>query len=166
MVFGKALLRNSGAAIAERRHELGLSQEDLAQMAGLHRNTVGKIERGEVSANLTGLNHIYLCLRASNVLIDRDAIILGDPMSDPESEALCGISPASMLDMIACALRGRRHHLGTTLQQTARRAGLHHNTVWLLEHGRLDPSLETIVQLFHALDIRDVSVAGGVLSFS
>jgi transcriptional regulator with XRE-family HTH domain len=40
-----------GSAIRERRDELEVSQEQLAEMIGVHRNYVGTIERGE--QNLT-----------------------------------------------------------------------------------------------------------------
>jgi transcriptional regulator with XRE-family HTH domain len=40
-----------GSAIRERRLELEVSQEYLAELVGVHRNYVGKIERGE--QNLT-----------------------------------------------------------------------------------------------------------------
>ncbi|WP_222846339.1 helix-turn-helix domain-containing protein [Pontiella sulfatireligans] len=40
-----------GSAILERRLELEVSQEKLAEMASVHRNYVGKVERGE--QNLT-----------------------------------------------------------------------------------------------------------------
>ncbi|VGO11859.1 hypothetical protein PDESU_00406 [Pontiella desulfatans] len=40
-----------GIAVRERRLELDVSQEQLAEMVSVHRNYVGKIERGE--QNLT-----------------------------------------------------------------------------------------------------------------
>ena len=40
-----------GEAIRERRLELDVSQERLAEMVDVHRNYVGKVERGE--QNLT-----------------------------------------------------------------------------------------------------------------
>lgn len=51
-----------GAAVRVRRQELGFTQESLAAEAGLHRNYIGAIERGE--QNLA-LNNI---LRISRVL--------------------------------------------------------------------------------------------------
>lgn len=51
-----------GRAIRTRREELGFTQESLAAEAGLHRNYIGAVERGEQNI---GLNNI---LRISRVL--------------------------------------------------------------------------------------------------
>jgi transcriptional regulator with XRE-family HTH domain len=47
-------LTSLGLAIRARREALGVSQEALGEVAGLHRTYVGGIERGE--RNLTFLN--------------------------------------------------------------------------------------------------------------
>ncbi len=39
--------RQFGRRVAERRRQVGLSQEGAAERAGLHRTEVGMIERGE-----------------------------------------------------------------------------------------------------------------------
>jgi transcriptional regulator with XRE-family HTH domain len=41
--------RALGRAVREARARRGLSQEELGFMAGLHRNYVGAIERGEIN---------------------------------------------------------------------------------------------------------------------
>lgn len=52
-------LKSLGGAIADRRRNVGLSQEDLASHAGLHRTYVGAVERGE--RNITVWNLVRLC---------------------------------------------------------------------------------------------------------
>lgn len=41
------LLWELGARVRARRLELGLTQEQVAERAGKHRNEVGRVERGE-----------------------------------------------------------------------------------------------------------------------
>ena len=59
-----------GAAIRARRNRLGVSQETLAELAGLHRTYIGGIERGE--RNVAVLNLLRLAralrIRPSNLL--------------------------------------------------------------------------------------------------
>jgi transcriptional regulator with XRE-family HTH domain len=47
------------------RHELGLSQEALAQKAGLHRTYVGSIERGEQNPSFETLMRLIGALEIS-----------------------------------------------------------------------------------------------------
>lgn len=54
-----------GAAVRARRQALGFSQESLAAKAGLHRNYVGAIERGEQNIALTNILRISRVLRLS-----------------------------------------------------------------------------------------------------
>ena len=58
------VLVNFGCKVREKRKFIGLSQEELADLAGVHRTYVGMIERGE--KNLSLLN-IYKIARALNV---------------------------------------------------------------------------------------------------
>jgi len=59
----EAILAAVGRTIAERRRDLGFSQEDLAEEAGLHRTYVGSVERGERNVSLINLAKIAGALR-------------------------------------------------------------------------------------------------------
>lgn len=58
------LLSDFGTTIREIRKKRGLSQEDLADLCGLHRTYIGGIERGE--RNVALINVFYLA-KALNV---------------------------------------------------------------------------------------------------
>jgi transcriptional regulator with XRE-family HTH domain len=54
-----------GSAVREVRARRGLSQEDLGFEAGLHRNYVGAVERGEINATFRTLLRLTVGLRVS-----------------------------------------------------------------------------------------------------
>ena len=64
-------LRNLLAArVREERVRLGLSQESLAEKAGLHRTYIGSIERGERNVSIDNIERLAKALgvRASDLL--------------------------------------------------------------------------------------------------
>ena len=54
--------KNIGLRIAQKRINRKLSQEKLAELAGLSRNYIGKIERGERKATLDAIKQISIVL--------------------------------------------------------------------------------------------------------
>jgi transcriptional regulator with XRE-family HTH domain len=162
--YSTKLTANVGAAIRERRRDLGLSQEELAQLAGLHRNAIGKIERGEVDPALTSLNHIYPCLQCVAVRFDVEVILpwplAGVPAITPED-----FSPASMMRMIGAAVREKRQTLGCSLKELAAEAGIHPNTILSVELGLVDPSLTTTHRLYTGLGVQVVTADSARVHF-
>lgn len=69
------LLQQLGIVIRARRSELGLSQEALADAAGIDRSHMGKIERGE--RNVSVLN---LCRIAGALGSEPSALLLAAKM--------------------------------------------------------------------------------------
>ena len=63
-----------GAVIRERRLELGMSQEDLANAAQIERSHMGKIERGEHLPNLVFILRLAKALSVKpGLLVDSAA---------------------------------------------------------------------------------------------
>jgi transcriptional regulator with XRE-family HTH domain len=58
-----AEIKKFGARIRKLREQLGLSQEQLAEGAGLHRTYMGGIERGERNPSLKNILKIASALR-------------------------------------------------------------------------------------------------------
>lgn len=58
-------LRQLGTAIRAARHERGLSQEALADAAGIDRSHMGKIERGERNVSLLNVARVATALNLS-----------------------------------------------------------------------------------------------------
>lgn len=65
-----AFLRRIGTQFRSARKEKGWSQEELADMAGIHRTYMGRIERGEANAPIYTLKKIAKVLKLSNIQID------------------------------------------------------------------------------------------------
>jgi transcriptional regulator with XRE-family HTH domain len=58
----KEILIKFGNKVRERRTSLGLSQEELASRAGVHRTYVGMIERAEKNITLENIQKIAKAL--------------------------------------------------------------------------------------------------------
>ncbi|HBV01611.1 MAG TPA: transcriptional regulator [Candidatus Taylorbacteria bacterium] len=59
----KEILIKFGNKVRERRAELGLSQEELASRAGVHRTYIGMIERAEKNITLGNIEKIGRALK-------------------------------------------------------------------------------------------------------
>lgn len=61
-----------GRAVRKRRQELGISQEDLADRAGIHRTYVGDVERGERNIALQNIEKLAKALGVSISTLFKD----------------------------------------------------------------------------------------------
>ena len=56
------ILERFGFAVRRRREELGMTQEDLAEKAGIHRTYVSDIERGSRNVSLINIDRLAAAL--------------------------------------------------------------------------------------------------------
>lgn len=59
------------AAIRELRRERGMTQEELADWIGVHRNYIGQLERGEMSTQVERTFDVLSLLGVDIVLVGR-----------------------------------------------------------------------------------------------
>jgi transcriptional regulator with XRE-family HTH domain len=60
----RSTARALGRSVRDLRTRLGVSQEELAARAGVHRTFIGRIERGETNVTIASLIKIARGLRA------------------------------------------------------------------------------------------------------
>jgi transcriptional regulator with XRE-family HTH domain len=83
-IKGNTLLEAVCKSVHERRELLGISQEELASRAGLHRTYISDIERGARNPSLKTLSRLADALELST----SDLIKLGENKSVSMSEAV------------------------------------------------------------------------------
>jgi transcriptional regulator with XRE-family HTH domain len=54
---------NLGMAVRRRREDIGLSQDELGHLCGLHRTYIGSVERGERNVTLDSIVAIAAALQ-------------------------------------------------------------------------------------------------------
>jgi transcriptional regulator with XRE-family HTH domain len=155
-------------AIKARRGELGLSQEDLALLCGLHRNTLGKIERGEAQPNILVLSVLLISLGSTGVKVEEggwDPLYAPTSGIDARSHFQAMRAPGVIAD-IGRAIRAARRTEGISLEKLAAAADLHTNTLWSLESGLVVPSSATVHRVYRGLGVRNVTLGEEGLVFN
>ncbi len=61
--MSKTTLEKFGEKVREERHKQGLSQEELASRAGVHRTYIGMIERAEKNITLENIEKVAKALK-------------------------------------------------------------------------------------------------------
>jgi XRE family transcriptional regulator, regulator of sulfur utilization len=64
----RTILRSLGEEVRERRKQRNLSQEALADQAGVHSNVVGRLERG--SYNITVLTLLAIAMKLNTSVLE------------------------------------------------------------------------------------------------
>src|SRR5271168_1205243 len=85
-----------GTAIRNKRNELGFSQEELADRAGLHRTYISDIERGARNLSLESIDKLAQALKVSIGSLFLGATDFGDADGRPGN----GVASADMVDIL------------------------------------------------------------------
>jgi transcriptional regulator with XRE-family HTH domain len=152
----RAFLKGCGAEFKRARLARGLSRERLAELAGVHPNTVGVAERGD--RDLSGINEtrILLALGCERLVIEprRVLVVLGASPPPAAFEALRSLPDPVIALHIGNAIRERRASLGLSLEEASAAAFLHRNTLWNIERGLVVAGGLSLYRAYLALGVR------------
>jgi phage repressor protein C with HTH and peptisase S24 domain len=117
------LLKLQGARFREARVRAHLTIEEVATRAGLHSNTVGRIERGQAEASAEQLLRIARVIDVAPITV---SLFGGQPTVSPDDEEFVLIQ---MVDVHLSAGHGANNSYGEALGRFAFRRS------WLDRHG-------------------------------
>ena len=72
-IEGQKELRQLGDAIRTGRNDLDVSQEDFAELSGLHRTYIGQLERGEKNVSFVNVLRISRALKIKPSALFKEA---------------------------------------------------------------------------------------------
>jgi transcriptional regulator with XRE-family HTH domain len=156
------ILSVSGGELGALRRAQGLSRDDLAELTGLHRNTIANVERGGSDSSILAMSLMQVHLRASGVVVGREGFILCHPQAPgreyPYPDLL--VRPSTMMRVMGEMVRQRRVDRGMSIADFAVAAGVHRNTVWNIERGLVVPTSSTIYLIYRGLGVQRVGGSG------
>jgi transcriptional regulator with XRE-family HTH domain len=157
----------SGGELSALRREQGLSQPDLAELTGLHRNTIANVERGRGDSSVLAMSLMQVYLRASGVVVGNEGFILCPPPAGDRKYPYPSlmVRAPSMISTMGQLTRERRRKREMSLTELADAAGVHRNTIWNFERGLVAPSVSTIYSIYRSLEVRWVGGSDNGLLF-
>jgi len=137
--------RQKAAVYKERRIALGLSQEQLAQKAGIDRSTISYMESGKCSPRWETRQKIRR--------------VLGMP--EESEEQVYSIEQLAVWEsnrQKAAPYKERRVALGLSQTQLAKKAGIKNSTISLMEMGKIWLRWETRQKIRRALEMPEEGI--------
>jgi len=158
----RRVLEHTGRVIEGLRKVRGFSREEVAEAAGVHPNTVKRVESGGLEASSLVITRICAALGCGAVAVTDEGFL--PSLEDLEGAELAlrisRMPPARIAWRTGESVAALRADLGIDLRSFAKQAGVHYNTIWNLERGLVAPSILTLFKICRAFDIEALDVEG------
>lgn len=135
------------------RKGLCLSRDELAEMAGLHPNTIAVAERGNRDLNTITQTRIFAALGCREIGLNDGCLYLLTGNEPSPREDLLHLNDPFIIRCIGDTIRQKRAELGLTLEEMSVMTGMHVNSLWNCEHGLVIPQGNTLVRIYQSLGI-------------
>lgn len=154
-----AVIANS---VRTRRLQVGLSQETLGRRIGLHRNTIRQFEQALIVPTVGTFSSLLMYLGVERVQLHDDHPIV---VFAAGTELSCGSVPRidELTRRLGQAVASRRIAHGLSQEELAERSEIHPTTIGHLERGEVHVELSTLIRVYHALGVREVTTVEGEL---
>lgn len=154
-IEAQTFLRSFAFETKQARLFWGLSRDQLAEIAKVHVNTIGMMERGDRDLNSLSQTRILMALGCEKVQLDTDGLHFSIRSFGPYNcnEAVLGIPVSEIARGMGADIHTLRLAQGLSLTDVAIKAGLHLNTVWNCELGLVSPTGYSWYRLLCALGV-------------
>lgn len=82
--MNRGVLQRFGIRVRLERERAGITQESLADLAGLHRTYLGGVERGERNIGLLNMVRLAKALNLTPAILLEDALLEPEGAAEPE----------------------------------------------------------------------------------
>lgn len=137
-----------GKRLRNKRLELGLTQEELADRSNLHPTYVGSVERGERNISFENILVLAKGLNTS----PKDLMPPGEKVGKQPNPEF-GSKILSEKKLCGKRLKNKRLELDLTQAQLAEKANMDHSYIGAVERGEKNIGLENLIALASALEI-------------
>lgn len=148
-------LESFAATVKSSRNFHHYTISDLADLAGIHRNSLSAIENCTHDVSSLTSARLCLALNIQHIELSRDSTIELYPAILASRKQIPPRMPrdAYIVEKIGNAICARRQICGLTQQELAHAAGVHKNTVWSIEHGLSIPSNYNLFSIYFSLGV-------------
>jgi transcriptional regulator with XRE-family HTH domain len=150
------IMRYNGLMVRNYRIQRGLTQERLAELADVHRNTIVALERGEDTSIIPSFG-INLLLGQYSASFDYQG---SRAVYDNDDNIYIPVDENRMREILGRLFDYLRKAEDISRERLSDRIGIHRNTIARLETGQSNLRASSFLRLHRFFDIREISVTG------